>query len=255
MISAEHVGMGVVICRDALEFDKSIFTEYCAWLTGEPEDTFNIKEDHAVNQTGFKFSIEEIHMAPQRFLDVRGQTRSDETPQKFLDFVDSCDKAIYDALVTYCSIFPDAATTAWWRPQGHIAVYDPGQNIGPHCDDQIPFEWGETPPNQVSMYNNISINLYLNTCGEDYTGGELNFPHAEYAFAPEAGSVAVYPTNYVGRHEVFPVTSGRRVAYLSVACYGVDIANNETVGQEGHRIWMPNLINDSQAVSMGGRRS
>lgn len=248
MITAEHVGMGVVICKNVLNIDEPLFAEYCAWLTGESEDTFKIKEDHAVNQTGFKFSLDEISMAPQRFLDVRGVSRDEPTPQKFIDFAESCELAIYNALVIYCSIFPDAATTAWWRPNGHVAVYDPGQNIGPHCDDQIPFEWGETPPNQVSMHNNISLNLYLNTCGSDYTGGEINFPHADYTYAPEAGSVAVYPTNYVGRHQVYPVESGRRVAYLSVACYGVDIDRNETVGQEGNRIWMPNLLADSRAV-------
>jgi len=255
MITSEHIGMGVVICRNVLDIDPDFFAEYCGWLTGQSEQTFKFEKDHAVNQTGFKFSIEDIGMAPQRFLDTRGRNRNEEVPQKYLDFVDSCEDALYLALVEYCKIFPDAATTAWWRPQGHVAVYDAGQNIGPHCDDQVPFEWGEAPPNQVSMHNSTSINLYLNNCGTDYTGGEINFPHAGQAFAPEAGSVAIYPSSYVGRHEVYPVESGRRVAFLSMACYGVDTSNNEVVGQEGPRIWMPDLITDSQERSMDGRRS
>lgn len=246
MITSEHVGMGIVICRNVLDIDPDFFAEYFDWLTGQSEQTFKFKEDYAVNQTGFKFGIEDIDVAPQRFHDTCGRKRDEEVPQEYLDFVNACEDALYRALVEYCKIFPDAATTAWWRPKAHVAVYDVGQHIGPHCDDQVPFEWGEAPPNQAPIYSSTSLNLYLNNCGTDYTGGEIHFPHAEHTFSPEIGSVAIYPSNYVGRHEVYPVESGRRAAFLSIACYGV--GSNEVVGQgDPTRIWMPNLISDIQS--------
>ena len=107
--------------------------------------------------------------------------------------------------------------------------------------------------NQVSMHNSTSINLYINDCvakEEDlnefnYMGGELNFPHAGYSWRPKSGSVVLYPSNYVGRHEVLPVTAGRRYAFLTMACYGTAFNSEEFVGQNNpHKIWMPNLQSD-----------
>lgn len=256
-MKSTHIGMGVVICEDVIDIDQEFLFDYINWLKLNQEDTFTYVEEngvkYAVNKTGFKFDLEHISMAPQRFVNTKGVGLGIEVPQKYIDFVDSLEEAIYDALVEYCCYFPDAATTAWWRPVGHIAGYENGQRIGPHCDDQVPFEWGQTTGSQVSMHNSSSVNLYLNNCvesesdlnGFNYCGGELKFPNIDYKWRPKSGSIAIYSSNYLGRHEVLPVTSGQRYAFLSVASYGTSFNQEEYVGQENSRkIWMKNLQDD-----------
>jgi len=244
-MKSTHVGMGVVIIEDAFEVDADLLSRYLTWLGDGNEQTFIVAEDGtlAINQTGFKFDVNDMNLAPGRFLDLDGSRANREPTLDLLQFRDKMEEAAYSCLVEYCSYFPDAATTSWWRPSGHIAYYGPGQRIGPHCDDQIPFEWGESPQNQVSIHNNVSINLYLNNYGKDYSGGQIRFPQIPYLHSPKVGSAAIYPSNYIGRHEVLPVTSGLRVAFLTMACYGV--SDGMIVGSEmPYRYWMPNLIKD-----------
>jgi len=252
-----HLGMGIVACENVLEIDKDLVTEYTSWLKKNEEDSFTYYEEDGVkyarNKTGFKFRLDDINLAPQRFLDLKGEQIGREPKPEWVDFIQKCEDAIYDALVEYCAYFPDAATTAWWRPKGHIAGYEDGQHIGAHCDDQIPWEWGSRPQNQVSMHNSTSTNLYLNECGKDYEGGQMHFPNINVEYSPKPGTVLIYPSNYIGRHEVYPVTSGARYAFLTMACYGVDFERDEVIGQENpYRIWMPDLIEDSKARMMSG---
>lgn len=256
----KHVGMGVVIIEDLLELDNKLLENYIQWLKKSEENTFEYRiEDgieYAFNKTGFKFKAEDIKIAPQRFMDTKGINRVDKPDNLFVELIDSLESYSYTALVEYCKIFPDAATTAWWRPKGHIASYSSSQGIGPHCDDQVPFEWGKQTGNQNSMHNSVSINIYLNNCVSDiseinnfnFMGGELNFPHANYKWKPKVGSAAIYPSNYVGRHEVFPVATGERYAFLTVACYGTSFDQSEVVGEfNEEKIWMPDLIRDINA--------
>lgn len=257
-MKSKHVGMGVVICENVIDIDQFFLFEYLTWLKKNQEDTFTYHEEngikYAINKTGFKFKLEDIQQAPQRFLDTKGLNFDTQTPKKYINFINSLENAIYSALVEYCCYFPDAATTSWWRPSGHIVGYENGQRIGLHCDDQVPYEWGKEIQNQVSMHNSSSINLYLNDCIEEesmlndynYFGGEIHFPNSSYIYKPKAGSVAIYPSSYIGRHEVFPVTNGQRYAYLSIACYGTSFDQKEIVGQENpYKYWMPELINDA----------
>jgi predicted 2-oxoglutarate/Fe(II)-dependent dioxygenase YbiX len=257
-MKSKHIGMGVVICEDVINIDQKFLFEYINWLRNNEEDTFTYYEEdgekYAVNKTGFKFNLQDVQQAPQRFLDTKGRNLKIEVPKKYIDFINDLEEAVYKALVEYCCYFPDAATTSWWRPSGHIVGYENGQRIGPHCDDQVPYEWAKETQNQVSMHNSSSINLYLNDCvdSEDeineytYLGGEINFPNVPYAYKPKSGSVAIYPSSYIGRHEVYPVLAGQRYAFLSIACYGTSFDHKETVGQEDpNKLWMPELINDA----------
>jgi predicted 2-oxoglutarate/Fe(II)-dependent dioxygenase YbiX len=250
-MKSKHLGMGVVLCEDVLKIDEDLINEYSQWLKKNEEENFTYYEENGVkyarNKTGFKFKLDEINVAPQRFLDLKGELSESSPKNEWVDFIQKCENAVYNALVEYCKYFPDAATTAWWRPRGHIAAYEDGQRIGPHCDDQIPFDWNTKPKNQVSIHNSTSINLYLNNSEKDYKGGEINFPLIPYIHSPKSGDVIMYPSNYIGRHEVLPVTSGKRLAFLTIACYGVDLENKEELIDinNDYKFWMPDLINDS----------
>ncbi len=258
-MKSKHIGMGVVIIEDLINIDQDLLSEYISWIRKNQESTFTYHEEngvkYAINKSGFKFNLSDIEKAPERFLDTKGNQSGIKAPQRYIDFIDSLEDAIYNALVEYCCYFPDAAGTSWWRPNGHIVGYKSGQGIGQHCDDQVPYEWGKPTGNQGSMHNSSSINLYLNNCTEtenqlndnNYTGGELHFPNIPAVWKPKAGSVVIYPSSYIGRHEVLPVTKGERYAYLSTACYGTSFDQPEVVGQEnGHKAWMPKLIEDYQ---------
>jgi hypothetical protein len=52
--------------------------------------------------------------------------------------------------------------------------------------------------------------LYLNTCGDEYTGGELVFPNQEIELAAKAGDLVVFPGDFDHVHSVNVVTDGRR---------------------------------------------
>jgi predicted 2-oxoglutarate/Fe(II)-dependent dioxygenase YbiX len=257
-MKSKHIGMGVVICEDVIDIDQDLLFQYMDWIRKNEEDTFTYHEEdgvkYATNKTGFKFNLSDIAKAPQRFLDTKGRQLNVEVPKKYIEFINSLEDAIYDALVEYCCYFPDAAKTSWWRPNGHIVGYEDGQGIGQHCDDHVPYEWGKPTDNQISMHNSSSINLYLNDCVDteeelnDHTfiGGEIHFPNIPFVFKPKKGSIAIYPSSYIGRHEVFPVANGQRYAFLSIACYGTSFDREETVGQDNEqKHWMPDLIKDT----------
>lgn len=252
-----HVGMGVVIIDELFSIDDDILENYLNWLKRAPENTFEYytenDKEYARNKTGFIFEAKDIKYAPQRFLDVKGKNRQDKPNQEYIEIIDYLEDSAYKGLVEYCKIFRDAATTCWWRPIGHIASYCKDQSIGPHCDNQVPFEWGQKTGSQVSMHSSVSINLYLNNSVEqlqdnefsEYVGGELSFPNIPYKWKPKHGSAAIYPSNYIGRHEVLPVTEGERYAFLTIACYGTSFDGFEIVGEPNeYKIWMTNLIKD-----------
>lgn len=256
-MKVNHVGMGVVIIEDLFSIDRIMLNQYIQWLKRAPENTFEFYTENgkelAKNKTGFVFKAEEIKYAPQRFLDTKGKNREEKAKDEYIDIVQKLEDSAYSGLVEYCKIFKDAASTSWWRPIGHIAGYCKDQRIGPHCDDQVPFSWGEKTGSQVSMHNSVSINLYLNDCVEnqvnnpidEYIGGELNFPNIPYKWKPKHGSAAIYPSNYIGRHEVLPVLDGERYAFLTMACYGTSFDGGEVVGEENeYKIWMKDLIKD-----------
>jgi hypothetical protein len=141
-MKSSHVGMGVVIVDGAFDIDVNILSRYMMWLAESNERTFTYSNDGklAINQTGFKFTTEGTGLAPGRFVDLDG-SRSGRTPDsEFLQMRDYLEDVAYKCLVEYCSYFPDAVTTCWWRPSGHIAYYRDNQRIGPHCDDQIAYE-------------------------------------------------------------------------------------------------------------------
>lgn len=55
----------------------------------------------------------------------------------------------------------------------------------------------------------VSTVSYLN---QDYDGGEIQFQHSKVSIKPEAGSIVVFPSNYLCVHEVMPITRGTRYA-------------------------------------------
>jgi hypothetical protein len=81
--------------------------------------------------------------------------------------------------------------------------------------------------------------------GRNFLGGDIIFKYAKYRHKPKTGSITIYPTNYVGTHEVESVTAGKRIAYLGALLYGTP-ANASPVPEVGEeRIWLQNLKKDA----------
>lgn len=261
-IQMKDIGAGLCVVENAIDVDQKFLFDYINYLKQAEEDTFTYVEENgikfAINKTGFKFELDQISTAPERFVDVlcrmngRGVTTEQER------FIKSLEDTMYKILVEYCKFYPEAASVCWWRSHGHIATYSNGQEIGPHCDDQMPYEKGKPTPNEYSKHSNVSVNIYLNDAvleeenlnEYNYIGGSIRFKHAKYVHVPKAGSAVIYPANYIGTHEVDPVTHGKRVAYLGAFLYGNPESSNSKSNPgyfdpEDTRIWMPNLKKDA----------
>lgn len=253
----QDIGAGLVLIEDAFDLDQKFLFDYINWLKEVEEDTFTyVEEDgktYAINRTGFKFDPNEVSIAPERFVDPLCKTTDRKPTEQQVKLINDLEDLVYKSLVEYCKLYPEASTVCWWRSPGHIATYSNGQNIGQHCDDQIPFEWGKAPKNEYPKHSKVSVNIYLNNGvysedqldGTNFLGGDITFRHAKFTYKPKAGSLVIYPTNYIGTHAVTPVTAGKRIAYLSAILYGTP-ENASPIPTPGDgRFWMPNLRKDA----------
>jgi hypothetical protein len=252
-LNMTDIGSGLCVVEDAIKIDQDFLFEYINFLKEVEEETFTyVEEDgkrYAINRTGFKFDPDEVSQAPSRFIDPLLKMSERNPTERQEKFIQDLEDLMYRILVEYCKFYPDAATVCWWRGMGHIATYSKGQGIGPHCDDQIPFEYGKPIGNEYPKHSKVSVNIYLNDCvdseqelnGYNFTGGEITHKHAKHTHKPKAGSAVIYPTNFIGTHEVASVTNGLRIAYLGSFLYGTP----EQAREGDWRIWMPNLKKDA----------
>lgn len=65
-------------------------------------------------------------------------------------------------------------------------------------------------PNNDDEESEWSGLVYLNTCGVDYTGGEIVFPDQDLTISPKAGMIVFFEGSLEFPHEVVEVTSGYR---------------------------------------------
>lgn len=246
-------GFGIVEFNNVISFDKKILFDLINFLEYKNEQSFTYfvedNVEYAINKGGFKFRVEDIKSAPSRFTDLSFVELDSSTASIYRKLINEMDAAIYRCLVDYCKLFPDAARTIWWKTPGHIAGYKKGQLIGPHSDSHIEYDFKNEPINQLPMHNTVSSGLYLNDCVDKvsvneycFSGGEMNFPHADFSFRPKEGTVIMYPSNYIGRHEVKPVTSGNRYVYLQFFSYG----KSEKIDQNSIQ-WLNNLQKDVES--------
>jgi hypothetical protein len=257
LIKYHDYGGGVVSFDNVIDVDQKFLKEYVLWLQEkEEEDIFEediftyLEEDgitSVVNKTNFKFELKDIPKTPERF-SIYGRTLTEE--QK--DFMQACTNGLYRCVVQYCLLYPEVTPSIWWKTSGHIAGYDNGRNIGPHCDDTIQFDFDGMPKNEFPIHNTLSGALYLNDCVENeeelnednFTGGHIKFKYMGIDYMPKAGSAVVYPSNYIGTHEVTPVTKGSRYVFLEFFAYGIPKNSDGTSGKGDNLEWLPNIRND-----------
>ena len=82
-----------------------------------------------------------------------------------------------------------------------------------------------------------SVVGFLNTCGEDYTGGELVWNYQDIKFTPEKNDLVVFPSNYPYVHESKPIESG--IKYSVVVMYDYNDRNHKNTESLQQQIGIP----------------
>jgi hypothetical protein len=243
-----NLGSGIVLFREALDVDEEFVKDYMKYLSTKTEQHFFVDDNNTITNTGgYTFEEDIAIVSPSRFI----ETVSDDTPQRFVDFSQSCEDALYKCIVEYCKIFPIAAEAITWRTKGHIATYSKGQQMGCHSDSAVPLDKNYKPINQTPLHNTVTAGLSWTS---NYEGGDLHYRISGVTARLEAGDVIMYPSTYLGAHEVTPVTSGLRVMYLQWFCHG-DTGQLQHPDETPNSVrsphtWLLNLKNDIGAQNL-----
>ena len=89
-----------------------------------------------------------------------------------------------------------------------------GDNCPRHSDSKkYDDATGRWIPNHTPNHF-MSVCLYINECGVDYTGGELVFPEYDIRIQPSTGLLISFPSDELHEHLVTQITSGVRYAIL-----------------------------------------
>jgi len=259
MSDITHLGMGIVHYKNLIDVDQDLIIPYLSGLRQkalEKDFTFihddNGRRVYAVNRSGHRYSLYDVESACNHIMDFESDN------EDYNNFFRLCDKAMYDALLSYVEIFPMILPCLWWRTKGHVVAYGSGSYFGLHCDNDINYQPGAIPDQQLAIRNVVGCIIYFNDSVKnnqqknnyDYVGGEIVFPYADVEFAPKAGDALVFPSNYLASHEVKNCISGERYAYVGYFAqgssdpeHGINIMEDQGKLDCG-QVWMPQLFND-----------
>ncbi len=120
----------------------------------------------------------------------------------FYDDQSYISESLYNAVETslkkYYDVYPRAEKNIKSQEKFvKLLKYYPGSFMPAHSDHGI-------------TSRTISSVLYLN---DNYSGGELYFPYFDITFKPKAGSVILFPSNFMYVHEVKTITDGIRYSF------------------------------------------
>ena len=241
----KHLGGGVVLFEKIIDIPSHIIPE----LSEMVDIAFNTMYDfvydkngeieYGVNLSGHTVYKEDLHSDPIRITGP-GIVINPE-------FFGLCDKVIYQKLLKYFSLFPDAFPCVWWEIGGHVAYYPTGSKYGSHCDNDVNYVYGDVPIDQSALNQTISCSLVLNN---DFEGGTMAFKYLDLDVKLNAGDLLMFPSNFVATHEVKEVTKGSRYSYLANFAQGasapdrnVVIQNTRESGTQG-KSWLPDIAKD-----------
>lgn len=113
-----------------------------------------------------------------------------------IDINNSINNFVDLALEQYYKIYPYSKTNLKARENPNILKYVGGGALPPHED-------------HGSSSRALSVLLYLN---DDYEGGEINFFQSNITLKPKAGSILLFPSNFIYIHSVSEIKNGIRYA-------------------------------------------
>jgi len=207
-----HLGNGIMVFDGLIETSRVDVQQLISDIEQNvaPAGYETDKHGRVLNSGGYEHHQQQHRdIAPLRYTN----TMFNGISQKNVTTISSLEKAIYDAVVMYCRQFPTAMTSIRWKTRGYMIRYDEGHSMGPHSDASIPYGNDNfTPLNQQPVCNTLTCTITLN---EEFVGGQTGFRPWGISVPGIYGRILVYPSNFIGCHEIYPVTDGTRYAYLS----------------------------------------
>lgn len=202
-----HLGSGIVKFDNVFSVDPVNFENFKLNLEKTIQRQAEEKSEGSVlTEGGYEISNEKMRLSPKRYTDLSTLTGQDSK------FIKTLKSAMHNCVIEYCKVFPVVIENIRWVTNGYIIKYENGQFIGPHSDCNIAYESDRTTiVNSIPLYNVLTVGAFLN---EDFTGGEISYRPWGITARPNTGSILIYPSSYIGCHEVAPVVDGERYAYL-----------------------------------------
>lgn len=253
--------MGIVCFPNAIDVDQDLVIPYLASLKEKAvKEDYNIVTEpdgniYAINRSGHRYSIDDINLNASHIMNFIDQ----HSPKQLVDFFENCEKTFYISLLRYIEIFPMIFPNIWWRTLGHVLAYGPNSKMGIHNDNDVNYQVGFEPDLQLATRNVVGVIIYLNSSvpsEEDiikyeYNKGEIIFPYANVTYTPKAGDVLMFPSNYLGTHEIKECVNGSRYAYIGYFAQGsshpergIHITDSSfPAGMQG-QVWIDNLRED-----------
>ena len=207
-MKVKHLGGGVVLIEDLLDSDTLASIDFSLIETNCTPVGYEKIDGKDYMEGGYYIPEHDLITMPIRYM---------QDIDKF-DFYQAIDNAAYTAALEYCKIFPAAAENITSFGSKHFVKYLPGGLMGVHSDSTISYKDGTVEPTFInSIGNTVSMSIILN---DTFTGGEINFKLWDINISPKPGSALLYPSNYIGAHEVLEVTSGVRWVFLAFLFHG-----------------------------------
>lgn len=253
--------MGIVCFPNAITINQDLLIPYLASLKEKAiKQDYNIVTEsdgntYAINRSGHRYSINDIEKNASHIMNFI----DNNSPKELVDFFEECEKTFYNSLLRYMEIFPMILPNIWWRTLGHVLAYGPNSKMGIHNDNDVNYQVGFEPDLQLATRNVVGVIIYLNSSvpskkdiiKHEYNKGEIFFPYANAVHAPKAGDVLMFPSNYLGTHEINECVNGSRYAYIGYFAQGsshpergVHITHlAPPVGMQG-QVWINGLRED-----------
>ena len=236
-MEVEECGGGVVAFHNVIDIDREFLADWIAkHRETEPPQFTDNGDGTYTNLGGYTIDAKQALSQPGRLVQIW-----DDDPE----FAQTLSDALLECVKGYMYVYPAARQAVWARMPAHVVTYTEGQSIGEHTDTSVEVSdvkyWeGEIPKATISSLNVISGSLLLN---DDFEGGEMRFRHAAKQPLMKAGSAVLYPSNYIGMHEVRPITKGERYSYLQFVGTGPltpsEIETYKQWDREGKSVWLP----------------
>jgi predicted 2-oxoglutarate/Fe(II)-dependent dioxygenase YbiX len=259
----EKYDMGIVVFKNIIDMTNyEYILDKISLMKKEAleKDYTIIKNDsgkplYAINRSGHRYAVDDLEKSCSHIMDFANQN-SDE---RYINFFQMCEDAMYQCLIRYIEFFPMMLPCLWWRTQGHIVAYGPGSNFGTHCDNDINYKPGAEPDQQLAIRNVVGGLIYFNDSVEhevfsenkrNFVGGKIAFPYANFTYTPRSGDIIMFPSNYLGTHEVEKVIKGERYAYVGYFAQGSnDLSRGVNIRQpspimDSGQVWMPSIVED-----------
>lgn len=256
----KELGKGVLLFENVIDVDQDLIIPYLFSLKEKAikEDYTIIYSDdktpiYAINRSGHRYSIEDIDKSCSHIMHF-----ADQQDSVYYKFFEQCEKAIYQCLLRYIENFPMVAPCLWWKTQGHVVAYSPGSKFGLHADNDVNYQPGAIPDQQLATRNVVGALIYFNDSVDEinqikkheYVGGEIFFPYLDVTYKPKSGDLIMFPSNYMAAHEVKECYGGYRYGYVgyfaqgsSDESRGINIREKTSAIDSG-QVWIPELFDD-----------